>query len=113
MNEEAKHPANPQSAWARRSFTASYERGCGGLSEAENPVEWAMFYELFDAQEHLEELIAELAGGSIDADKLRIDIGHVYAHLNRAWYRSKGASEIPDAQWDVASAFPQDVTPVG
>lgn len=84
------------------------------LSEAQYPVAWASFIcELSDAQEHLGELLAKLAGGSIDAETFRVDIGHVYAHLNRAWYQSKSTSEISDAEWGAATAFPQDITPVG
>jgi hypothetical protein len=70
-------------------------------------------YELTDAHEHLGDLIGKLAGGSVDEEALRVDIGHVYAHLNRAWHQSKSASEIADTEWDAATAFPSDVTPVG
>jgi len=67
------------------------------ISQAENPVAWAMFvYELADAQEALNDLMKELADGAIDADEFRIDIGHVYAHLNRAWYRRWDEGLFPE-----------------
>jgi hypothetical protein len=84
------------------------------ISQAESPVAWAMFvYELADAQEALNDLMKELADGAIDADEFRIDIGHVYAHLNRAWYRSKSSNDISDAEYDAATGFPADITPMG
>jgi hypothetical protein len=77
------------------------------------PVEWASFmYELQDAREHLENLIKDIENvpdyGEVE---LRIDLGHVYAHLNRAWRRSAG--DLADADWESAPRFPDDLTPVG
>lgn len=77
------------------------------------PVEWAAFMcELEDAQEHLGNLIKDVEKDlGYGEPELRIDLGHVFAHLNRAWRRS--ARDLNDAEWDWASKFPDDLTPVG
>jgi hypothetical protein len=76
------------------------------------PVEWAAFiYELDDAREHLETLLKRMERDpGYDDINLRIDLGHVYAHLNRAWRRSMKA--VGDDEWDQASQFPHDLTPI-
>jgi hypothetical protein len=76
-------------------------------------VEWASFmYELEDARDHLEKLIKDVENvphyGEVE---LRIDLGHVFAHLNRAWQRSK--RYLTDVDWQSASQFPDDLTPIG
>lgn len=76
------------------------------------PVEWSEFmYELEDALEHLGKLIkdAEQVKDYDDA-ALRVDLGHVYAHLNRAWRRSTRA--LAETDWEWASRFPEDLSPV-
>lgn len=77
------------------------------------PVEWSEFmYELEDALEHLGNLIKDVEQVSdYDDSALRVDLGHVYAHLNRAWRRSAGALADNDREW--ASQFPDDLLPVG
>lgn len=77
------------------------------------PVEWAMFmYELEDALEHLGNLIKEIQQTpDYNEDNLRIDLGHVYAHMNRAWRRS--VKDVAEDEWNEASRFPDDLEPVG
>jgi len=77
------------------------------------PVEWAAFmYELEDAREHLEKLIKDLEqAADYGEEEFRIDLGHVYAHLNRAWRRS--FKELADEEWEAASQFPGDLTVIG
>lgn len=77
------------------------------------PVEWAAFmYELEDAREHLEKLIKDVENIPDYGDpELRIDLGHVFAHLNRAWRRS--GWHVDDADWESVSQFPDDLMPVG
>jgi hypothetical protein len=81
----------------------------------QHPAGWAMLmYELEDAQEHLGNLIASLSTRTDFTEiELRIELGHVYAHLNRAWFRRNVAEDFPEADWDVASRFPDDIEPVG
>lgn len=52
-------------------------------------VEWAaLMYELEDAQEHLTALISEInAADEFHEADLRIQLGHVFSHLNHAWHR--------------------------
>ncbi|WP_233841710.1 hypothetical protein [Dyella sp. 2HG41-7] len=77
------------------------------------PVEWASFmYELEDAREHLEKLIKDVESApEYGETELRMDLGHVFAHLNRAWWRS--TRDLTDADWKAASQFPGDLTPIG
>ena len=78
------------------------------------PIEWSDFiYELTDALEHLEKLVKDIDQTlDYDQDTFRIDLGHVYAHLNRAWSASKGDTEETIGR-DVVSAFPADLRPIG
>ena len=82
-----------------------------------NPVARAMLdFELRDAVEHLQRLLAEMAGEDFGEEEFRIDLGHVYAHLNRAWNRR----DVPDAeieamtqeQFERWSQMPTDLDPV-
>lgn len=77
------------------------------------PVEWAAFmYELEDAREHLEKLIKDHDQSADDGEEeFRVDLGHVYAHLNRAWRRS--LKDLADEEWEEASQFPGDLKIVG
>jgi hypothetical protein len=78
------------------------------------PLEWADFmYELTDAVEHLGKLVKDIdRTPDYDQDAFRIDLGHVYAHLNRAWSNSKGDTEETIGR-EAISAFPVDLTPIG
>ncbi len=86
------------------------------IDSTSDPVGWSAFmFELSDAHEHLGELIAELDGGACDEVDLRICLGHIYAHLNRAWFRRnvKWSDDLDGARRELASAFPTDIEPVG
>jgi len=78
------------------------------------PLEWSdVMYELTDALEHLDKLVKDIdQTPDYDQDTFRIDLGHVYAHLNRAWSSSKGDTEEAIGR-DAASAFPADLGPIG
>ncbi|GJI89597.1 hypothetical protein [Duganella hordei] len=84
------------------------------ISKESAPVAWAMLmYELEDAQEHLAALISKLNSESdYDEGNLRIDLGHVLSHLNRAWHRRDAAQDLNEEQWLQASQFPKDLDPV-
>ena len=85
------------------------------IEKKTHPESWAYFMtELEDAQEHLAVLIRELhQAGSVDGAELSVDLGHVYAHLNRAWYRHRLKTDFPEEEWKEASAYPSDLHPVG
>ena len=84
------------------------------INRNDNPVGWAMFLsELEDAHEHLGDLIKEMTADlEYGEPELRIDLGHVYAHLNRAWRRRLVAEDLTEAEWEDARAFPNDLEPV-
>lgn len=84
------------------------------INRKDHPLEWADFmYELTDALEHLDKLVKDIdQTPDYDQDSLRIDLGHVYAHLNRAWSSSKGDTEEAIGR-DAVSAFPADLRPIG
>jgi hypothetical protein len=85
------------------------------IDNTSDPVAWALLVqELDDGRQHLDALIAEMVNtGQVDEEKFRVDLGHVYAHLNRAWHSRNQTSEITDQQWTTFSQFPVDVPPVG
>jgi hypothetical protein len=66
------------------------------INKTENPVEWALFsMSSMTRASTLKNLISELAeDGSYDEANLSVDLGHVYAQLNRAWRRRPVAGSI-------------------
>lgn len=85
------------------------------INRDQHPVGWALLmYELEDAHEHLGDLIASLsARADVCEMDLRIELGHVYAHLNRAWFRRNVAEDFPDTEREAATRFPEEIDPVG
>ena len=85
------------------------------INKKENPVSWALLLtELDEAREHLESLITEMnEAGAIEDSEFVVQLGHVYAHLNRAWHSRNQDGEITEEQWPVFSQFPKDIKPVG
>jgi hypothetical protein len=83
------------------------------ISKEGAPVAWAaLMYELEDAQEHLAALISNMSSDTdYDEVNLRIDLGHVFSHLNRAWHRREKTEGLDEAEWLVASRFPTDLDP--
>ena len=86
------------------------------INNNDNPVAWAMLItELDDAREHLEELLKGLSeSDEMDEDsEFSVYLGHIYAHLNRAWNSRNQEDEISQEQWLLFSQFPKDIKPVG
>jgi hypothetical protein len=87
------------------------------LSRNEQPVAWAMLlYELADAHEHLGGLLAKMqATGGIEEPEFAVQLGHVFAHLNRAWHGRDDPSldSISAEQHSERSDYPSDLQPVG
>ena len=81
------------------------------INQRENYVTWALLlHELEDAREHLENLIREMSnGGEINEADFRVDLGHVYAHLNRAWNGRNEADEPNSELWEAQSQLPNDL----
>ena len=85
------------------------------IDNASNPVAWVLLTdELAEAREHLDDLLTKMvSAGEIDEEIFRVNLGHVYAHLNRAWHSRNHEAQITDDQWPKFSQFPIDVPPVG
>ena len=85
------------------------------INQKNNPVSWALLItELEEAQEHLGSLVDKMANvGAVEEEEYAVDLGHIYAHLNRAWHSRSQDGEISDEQWPVFSNFPNDLKPVG
>ncbi|MYN02904.1 hypothetical protein GTP41_14530 [Pseudoduganella sp. DS3] len=83
------------------------------ISKEEAPVEWAMLmYELDDAREHLEKMMDSMtADPEFDESVFRVELGHIFSHLNRAWHRRNVIGELEGHAWDEASKFPTDLDP--
>ena len=82
------------------------------------PEAWAMFScELEDAAEALATLLSEMQEDGFGEPELRVNLGHVYAHLNRAWHSRNAAASAAldpsDEQRETWTRFPTDLSPVG
>jgi hypothetical protein len=79
-----------------------------------NPVEWALLVdELSDAHEHLGDLIKRIMGdASYDESGFRVDMGHVMAHLNRAWARRDIERSLTDAEWEAFREYHAELRPI-
>lgn len=84
------------------------------IDRDKHPIGWALLMqELDDAHEHLGDLITRMASDpDYGEDDFRVDLGHVYAHLNLAWHHRNIQEEMSDGERDVAVRFPSDLTPV-
>lgn len=84
------------------------------INKNENPVEWStLLYELDDVVEHSQQLIKEMtAKGTIDEINYKIQIAHIYAHLNRAWNTRNQTDLDIDLVHDTLSYFPKDIEPL-
>lgn len=85
------------------------------INYKDNPVEWAMMIsELDEAKGHLGSLSVLLAQSEkIDEAEFAVQLGHVYAHLNRVWNSRDMKGDIPEDVWERLSAFPDDIDPIG
>jgi len=45
-------------------------------------------------------------------EEFRIHLGHVFAHLNRAWHMRNAADELEDKEWAGTTHFPADLKPI-
>ena len=71
-----------------------------------------LMYEMTDAKEHLENLISEMDSDTeFSEEAFRINLGHIYAHLNRAWY-IRNSEDVSQEEYDTEIQFPKDVEPI-
>lgn len=86
------------------------------ISKEAAPVGWAMLmYELDDAHEHLATLIQQMSNEpGFCEDEFRIHLGHVFAHLNRAWCMRNDTEgdSLDDKEWAETMLFPTDLKPI-
>lgn len=84
------------------------------INKSVNPVEWAgLMYELEDAHKHLTDLIADIDKDlEFEEKDFQVQLAHVFSHLNRAWHRRAIVGELSEEQWETASLFPTDLSPL-
>ncbi|RBP47007.1 hypothetical protein [Arenicella xantha] len=81
----------------------------------QNPTEWArLMYELDDLKDHLSTLIDEMnSSGEISIEEYQVQVGHLYAHLNRAWNSRDATAEVVEKNLKNFTEFPKDITTCG
>ena len=74
-----------------------------------------MLSELQEIGEHVASLADEMAsGGRMSEGDFKVQVGHIYAHLNRLWNgRALCDSDLEGIPWSERSAFPTDISPMG
>lgn len=86
------------------------------ISATSDPVGWAALVQgLDEAREHLAGLVRQMSDeGRIEDEDFAVQLGHVYAHLNRSWNgRRTPSAELADEEWEALSRYPIDLNPVG
>ena len=84
------------------------------INREDNPVQWALWLEeLEEAHEHLGKLIATLCSDpNYDESRLRVDMGHLMAHLNRSWARRNSIGDLTDEEFEAFREYPLDLRPI-
>jgi hypothetical protein len=84
------------------------------INRNENPVEWVLLLdELDEAHDHLGDLIAQMtAEPDYDEARLQLNMGHIMAHLNRAWAKRSYTRALTDQEWEAFRNYPQDLPPI-
>lgn len=84
------------------------------IDRKSNPNEWStLLYELDDAKEHLESLITQLNdAGEIEEEDFKIQLSHIYAHVNRSWNIRNLESDFESQDNAKLSRFPSGIEPL-
>ena len=84
------------------------------INSEDNPVQWALWLEeLNEAHEHLGELIKRLGSeANYDEARLRVDMGHVMAHLNRTWARRNSTGDLTEDEFEAFREYHLDLRPI-
>ena len=84
------------------------------INRDDNPVQWTLWLaELQEAHEHLANLIETLSSDrNYDESRLRVDMGHIMAHLNRCWARRNSTSDLTDEEFEAFREYPRDLRPI-
>jgi len=85
------------------------------INKKDNYLEWIQLVEELDeAKDHLDRLTKEMSEtDNYNENRFSVDLGHVYAHLNRAWNSRCSEQGILEEDWNELSKFPKDIKPVG
>ena len=85
------------------------------INKNDHPVEWASMISDFDEiRDHIQTLINEMDNSKdYSEEEFSVDVGHLYAHLNRIWNGRNRTGEITDDEWTEDSKFPNDIEPIG
>ncbi len=83
------------------------------INKIDNYVELALLSdELSDAKEHLDNLINKMSNDDIGEAEFRINLAHIYSHLNRAWNSRNHVGKMDTELWEEFSRFPKDIEPL-
>ncbi len=84
------------------------------INKLNNPEAWdSLIDEFEDACDHLGTLVEALNNEpNYSEEELRIDLGHIMAHLNRAWRRRAIARALTDEEWADFRQYPIDLEPL-
>jgi hypothetical protein len=70
-------------------------------------------FNLTDAHEHLGNLIQEMTTDrEFGEAAFAVDLGHVFAHLNRAWCCRNHLEGLSKEEWEIVRVFPMDLEPI-
>jgi hypothetical protein len=84
------------------------------INNRDDPVAWILMVDqLTDAHEHLGGLVKKITSDpTYDEESYAIDLGHVMAHLNRAWASRNVRRELTNQEWEDFREFPSDLRPI-
>ena len=85
------------------------------INRKDHPVPWALLMqEITDLHEHVGALVRDMEENSdYGEEEFAIDVGHLYAHLNRIWNARGRTKETTEEEWQADTEFPSDIDPVG
>ena len=85
------------------------------INRRSHPVRWALLMqEIADLHDHVGALIKEIEDNpEYGEEEFAVDIGHLYAHLNRLWNGRGRTDEPTEEEWRADTRFPTDIDPVG
>ena len=80
------------------------------INKNDNPVEWALLiYELDEAREYIEEQLHQMKNDDFCDIEFAILLGHVQAHLNRAWHVLNLKCLMSQEEFEIFNQYPTDL----
>ena len=85
------------------------------IKKPEHQVAWVELVDhLAEAGEHIESLVQQMIEDpEIQEEEFAVDMGHIYAHLNRVWNSRNSTVGLSQEDWDETTKFPTDLVPLG